>query len=160
MEQITVRRWIAAPPEDVWRHLFDLHQLAVDDPTLDLESLLDDDVDDDDDDPVPAPGTVATVSRRRGHRVERFELHVEGRTEPCHLTVSVSAGGERWLITVTVEALAGGGSDVRFHAERDPVGIRLRDPRGGRSHRVAHSLGVLLDGLARQLDEVCDLLPS
>jgi hypothetical protein len=157
VEQITVRRWVAAPPEEVWRHLFDLQQLAVDDPALDLESLLEDRVDDD---PVPAPGTVATVSRRRGHRVERFELHVEGRTEPSHLTVSVSAGGERWLITVTVEALAGGGSDVRFHAERDPVGVRLRDPRGSRSHRVAHSLGLLLDGLARQLDQVRNVLPA
>jgi hypothetical protein len=149
VEQITVRRWVAATPEEVWRHLFDLQQLAVDDPTLDLESLLEDDVDGES---VPAPGTVATVSRRRGHRVERFELHVEGRTEPSHLSVSVSAAGERWLITVTVEALAGGGSDVRFHAERDPVGILLRDPRSGRRHRVAHSVGVLLDGLARQLD--------
>jgi hypothetical protein len=149
VEQITVRRWVAAAPEEVWRHLFDLQQLAVDDPTLDLESLLEDDGDGE---AVPAPGTVATVSRRRGHRVERFELHVEGRTEPSHLTVSVSAAGERWLITVTVDALAGGGSDVRFHAERDPVGILLRDPRSGRSHRVAHSVGVLLDGLARQLD--------
>jgi hypothetical protein len=156
VDQITVRRWVAAPPDEVWGHLFDLQQLAVDDPDLDLESLLVDDPDE----AVPAPGTVATVSRRRGHRIERFELHVEGRVAPSHLTVSVSAGGERWLVTVTVEALPGGGSDVRFHAERDPVGIRLRDPRSQRSHRVSHSLGVLLDGLARQLDGLRALVPA
>lgn len=156
MDQITVRRWVAAPPEEVWAHLFDLQQLAVDDPSLDLEHLLEPV----EGDGVPAPGTVATVSRRRGHRIERFELHVEGRTAPSHLTVSVTAGGERWLVTVTLEALPGGGSDIRFHADRDPVGVRLRDAHSKRGHRVANSLGVLLDGLARQLDDLRELVPA
>ncbi len=152
METITVRRWVTAGPELVWQHLFDLQRLVIEDPTLDLDHLVGEDADT----RTPAIGTVATVSRRRGNRVERVELHVEDRHEPAHLSVTITSSGERWTLRVTVEPLPCGGSDVRFHAERDPIGIRRLDPRGasGRSHRVAHRISLLLDGLAQQLDDL------
>jgi hypothetical protein len=151
VDQITVRRWVPAAPTQVWKHLFDLQRVAVDDPDLDLEHLVDEGHD------VPSIGAVATVRRRHGHRIERVELHVDDRVEPAHLAVTVSASGERWLLSIDVAELPGGGSDVRFHAERDPVGILRRDRRAGA--RAAQGLGQLLDGLARQLDRSSSLQP-
>lgn len=149
VEQLTVRRWVAAPPGTVWGYLLDLQGFVEADHALDLEDLLGDLG------PDAAPGrwARATITRRVGARVERLTLRVEERAEPERLTVRIDAGGERWSLTVTLVPLPGDGgcgTDVRFHLDRDPAsGHRFAT---GRAHRTAQHLGALLEGLARRLD--------
>jgi hypothetical protein len=156
VDAITVRRWIAAPPGQVWRRVLDLQRLVLHDRTLDLEDLFGEHGDGD----VPAAGSTATITRRTGAHVERVTLHVEERLAPAHVTATVHVAGERWLLTITIEAMpgdAGCGSDVRFHAERDPAAVRSHGPRGlvpSRRQRAAQSLASLLEGLARQVGEL------
>jgi hypothetical protein len=153
VDQLTVRRWVAAPPNEVWRHLLDLSRLVEDDRALDLEDLLGDHTPG----TVPGLGARATITRRAGARVERITVRVEQRVEPERVALRVDAGGERWSLTVTLAAMPGDGgcgTDVRLHVDRDPASVH-RGPRPigrGRSHRTAQSLSALLDGLARQLD--------
>jgi hypothetical protein len=154
VEQLSVRRWIAASPDEVWPHVLDLTHLVEDDRALDLEDLVGDHATG----TVPGVGSSATIIRRSGPRVERLVLHVEERVEPDHVTLAVTAGGERWLLSITLTPLPGDhgcGCDVRLHLERDPAGTRGRGPRSlavGRGHRTIQSLSTLLDGLARQLE--------
>lgn len=153
VESITVRRWVAVPPVEVWRRILDLDQLVIADRALDLEDV----VGDLDTGTAPGIGTCATITRRHGAHVDRITLHVEDRVEPAHLTVALTTAGERWLLTVTVDEMPGDhgcGSDVRFHAERDPSSRPAGHLTVGRRriHRAAESLTSLLEGLARQLD--------
>ncbi len=152
MESVTVRRWVGAPPDEVWSRVLDLPRLVVDDHRLDLEDVvgeLDTGI-------VPALGTRATVTRRHGVRVERLVLHVVDREEGEHVVISVRTGGERWLATITLEAMPGDrscGTDVRLHAERDRSTGRTPGPRSlAAGRRTAHRIGELLDALAHQLD--------
>jgi hypothetical protein len=149
MDQLTVRRWVAEPPEHVWHRVLDLSTLVEDDLALDLEDLTGDHREG----TVPGLGARATITRRAGARVERVTLHVEGRVEPALITLGVTAGGERWLVTVTITPLPGDdgcGSDVRLHAVRDDTVPHHLVPLG-RRHRGSEVLGSLLDALAHQV---------
>lgn len=153
MESITVRRWVAVPPAEVWGRVLDLDRLVVDDRALDLEDVVGDLATG----TVPGVGARATITRRSGAHVDRITVHVEDRIEPAHLTVAMTTAGERWLLTITVEEMPGDhgcGSDVRFHAERDPGSRAHGHLTVGRRrvHRAAENLTSLLEGLARQLD--------
>ncbi|WP_052666376.1 SRPBCC family protein [Nitriliruptor alkaliphilus] len=153
MQSITVRRWVPVPPLEVWRRILDLDQLVIDDRALDLEDVVGDLTAG----TAPGIGARATITRRSGAHMDRITVHVEDRIEPEHLTVTMTTAGERWLVTITVEEIPsdhGSGSDVRFHAERDPASRPPGHLAVGRRriHRAAESLTSLLEGLARQLD--------
>jgi hypothetical protein len=152
---ITVRRWVAAPPEDVWPHVLDLEQVVLDDHALDLEDLIGDHATGQ----VPGAGARATITRRSGARIERIALHVGERVVPSHVAATLRLGGERWLLTIDVQPLVGDdgcGSDVRFHAEPDPSFPRPRLPSPRRASGNAHTVGALLEALAAQLDGLAE----
>lgn len=149
MDTLTVRRWVAAPPRAVWPRVMDLEAMVADDPELDLESF-----DLVGTGPTPGRGSVATITHRHGRRVRRLVLTVEDRDlGGQHVLFTVTDGGERWLVDVSVTTLAGGfgSSDVTLRARRDET-TTSHAPGGNR--RAAREVALLLDAFARSLDDL------
>jgi hypothetical protein len=143
MECVTVRRWVALPPAEIWARLCDLDQLVADDPALELIE------------PPFTPGELsagdrAIVRHQRGRRVTRLHVDVVSTRAPELLVARVTTRATTWLLEVEIAPLEAELSDLQLHA-------RLDTPRRGGSavgvtpRRVSDGIEALLEGLAHHV---------
>jgi uncharacterized protein YndB with AHSA1/START domain len=142
---VTVRRWIDAPPREVWKRLVDLDGLVVRDPELDLVDLAGDG--------RLHRGTTAVLSRRRGARHVTFELTAVAVEDPYRLVLSLTTHRTRWTVRIELTPCSGEATDVHVHAELDPSTSRrlgMRSLGGGSEPAAAKDVTSLLGAMMRR----------
>jgi uncharacterized protein YndB with AHSA1/START domain len=142
---VTVRRWIDAPPREVWRRLVDLDGLVVRDPELDLVDLAGDG--------RLHRGTTAVVSRRKGARHVNFELTAVAVEDPYRLVLCLTTHRTRWTVRIELTPCSGAATDVHVHAELDPSTsgrLGLRSLTGAGESAAAKDVTALLDAMVRR----------
>lgn len=147
MEQLTVRRWIEAPIDEVWERLTDVDTLAADGIGFDVVEVVSDG-------PM-RPGDIVVLSRRHGPRVATFQVRVVSTLPPRHLCLSIVSGRVRWMIRVDLESLAEQACDVTIRARHDggrPGLVPLAPPSPAAVHRLDADLSELLDAIARRAE--------
>jgi hypothetical protein len=113
VDQVTVRRWVDAPPAEVWRRVVDLDGLVVRDPELDLIDLTGEE--------VLRRGTVAVLSRRRGARQSTLRVEVVAADAPFRLVCCVTTHRTRWTVRIELTPCAEQATDLLAHADLDPA---------------------------------------
>jgi hypothetical protein len=143
LASLSVRRWVEAPPREVWRRVVDLDGLVVRDPELDLVDLTGDE--------TLRRGTTAVLSRRRGARHVTFELTVVAAEAPHRLVLCVTTHRTRWTVRIELTPCADAATDLHLHAELDPATsgrLGLRNLAGTAESGAAKDLGALLESIA------------
>jgi hypothetical protein len=145
VEAVTVRRWVDAPPDEVWRRVVDLDGLVVRDPELDLVDLTGDE--------VLRRGTSAVLSRRRGARHVTLTLEVVAADRPHRLVLCVTVHRTRWTVRIELTPCADAATDLLEHAELDPATagrLGLRSFVGAAETSAGKDVEALLDSIARR----------
>jgi hypothetical protein len=143
VESVTVRRWVDAPPAEVWRRLVDLDGLVVRDPELDLIDLTGEE--------TLQRGTTAVLSRRRGARHVTIDLAVVAAESPYRLILCVTTHRTRWTVRIELTPCAGPATDLQLQAELDPATagrLGLRSLVGVAESGAAKDVAALLESIA------------
>lgn len=139
MEHVTVRRWVAMPPDAIYRRLCDLDQLVADDPALELvEPPL-----------IPGelhPGDHFVMRHQRGRRLTRLRVEIASARAPELLVARMTTRSTSWTLDVSLTPLDDGLTDLQLHARLD--GHRPRAVQ----HRVVEGVEALLEGLAHHAE--------
>jgi hypothetical protein len=143
MECVTVRRWVALSPAEVWRRLCDVEELVAEDPTLELV--------------VPPfepdtlrPGDHLVVQHQRGLRQTQLRVEIVEAQAPERFVACVRTRATTWLLEIDVTPLDADRSDLAMRARLDTPG-----PGRGAStvpRRVSDGIEALLDGLAHHVE--------
>jgi hypothetical protein len=141
MHAVTVRRWIDAPPREVWSRLVDLDGLVLRDPELELVELAGEG--------HLVRGTRAVLARRHGARQSTFELTVVAADAPFRLVWCLATHRTRWTVRFELTPCADAATDCLVHAELDPVGARLGRPSLG-GGAAARDVTALLGAVVRR----------
>lgn len=145
VESLTVRRWIDAPPRDVWRRVVDIDGLVVRDPELDLIDLTGDG--------TLRRGTTAVLSRRRGTRHTTMAVGVVAAESPFRLVLCITTNRTRWTVRIELTPCADGATDLQLRAELDPATsgrLGLQAMLDGIELGPGRDVAAVLDSLARR----------
>jgi hypothetical protein len=149
VDAVTVRRWVDATPDEVWRRLTDLAGLASDEAELDVLELAGDEG------PLRS-GSLIVLARHHGPRRSNLAIDVLGSEPASRLILHVEHGRARWVVDVELCPIGRHATDVSIHAQRDPSrpGFRLWEATTGRAdqRRLAADLTDLLERLIRRVD--------
>jgi hypothetical protein len=143
VESMTVRRWVEAPPAEIWRRLIDLDGLIVRDPELDLIDLTGEQ--------TLQRGTTAVLSRRRGARHVTIDLTVVAADAPYRLVLCVTTHRTRWMVRIELTPCVDAATDLQLHAELDPATsgrLGLRSLVGAAESGAGRDVAALLESIA------------